>query len=769
MTQTAELTVPDNGNGYSFGYSVAISGSTVVTGIPYAGDSSQGAAYVTGPYLPITLSPTTLQNCHIGHPYSNTITTSGGMGTISLTVSDVQGTIPGLSLPTTGTGSLTIGGTPTAAGFETFTVTATDSAGDSTYSNYEIDVANEDVGVPSKAIFGAVVSDSNGNGVRDGSMSPGGTHYLVFAFDVSSSTRNPTASDSPDAPSVQDYEDCAGAGDLAQLIQAGVAQDLQIAIILFAGNAVVLNAAPGQPFINAETFWDLLNLENGSIKIDIGPVNSSGNMSVSYCLAPGQSSTTTSLSEGINYAAPLLKAQEILAALPDGGAGSQVLLFSDGNPDPQESASALQLAVSQLQKSSVTIHAYGFDSTSCSPADALSNLQQIDPNVQLYADSEQASDAFYREEFNWDGESGLAGVTVYLDLNDDGRLDPGDPSTETDQNGFYSFTDLSAGTYIVREVLPAGEMQTFPGLNGGYGQKVTVFAYSTVGSDSFDSGKWSDLVSVPSVVFGDVAVSPAPQPLPIKPVQKPIENPPVDPVSAPAVSHATTPSTAERKAPLASHLDSTLRGGSRPLTSAAMPPNGQTQPDSFSEMSLPLTPAGDAGGGAGGSVAQTTLLLALGETTVPPVNTFDAGDLSLEALRREVEARDNLDPISRPTSPKEDSSAQDTEKRNAWPWVVPAAVLAASLGMYAWHRMRDKRRNDVLEEIIFARVASMQPGGDDELPKPPPERPDGPSHGQVAEKVAAEDRDEIMAIEHGRLAPVGDRRGRLPLEAGETT
>ena len=61
--------------------------------------------------------------------YNQTITASGGTGTVTLAVSNIQGAIPGLTVPSSGTGSLAISGTPTAAGTETFTVTATDSLG----------------------------------------------------------------------------------------------------------------------------------------------------------------------------------------------------------------------------------------------------------------------------------------------------------------------------------------------------------------------------------------------------------------------------------------------------------------------------------------------------------------------------------------------------------------------------------------------------------------------------------------------------------------
>ncbi|HEV3006153.1 MAG TPA: DUF4214 domain-containing protein, partial [Pirellulales bacterium] len=49
------------------------------------------------------------------------------------------------------------------------------------------------------------------------------------------------------------------------------------------------------------------------------------------------------------------------------------------------------------------------------------------------------------------GEPGLANRTVYLDLNHDGVLDNGEPSEPTDANGNFSFGNVAAGVYQVRE------------------------------------------------------------------------------------------------------------------------------------------------------------------------------------------------------------------------------------------------------------------------------------------------------------------------------
>ena len=62
------------------------------------------------------------------------------------------------------------------------------------------------------------------------------------------------------------------------------------------------------------------------------------------------------------------------------------------------------------------------------------------------------------------GEPGIGGVTVYLDLNNNGVLDTGDLTTTTNIDGFYFFSNLPGGTYTVRvdaTTLPGGVSQTY--------------------------------------------------------------------------------------------------------------------------------------------------------------------------------------------------------------------------------------------------------------------------------------------------------------------
>ena len=102
------------------------------------GEWSNAASFTAG--VPVTLAPATLPADTAGLAYDQAIIAGGGSGTLTLVVSNIQNAIPGLTVPGSGTTSFVVSGTPTAAGDETFTVTATDSLGDKTTQNYSITV-----------------------------------------------------------------------------------------------------------------------------------------------------------------------------------------------------------------------------------------------------------------------------------------------------------------------------------------------------------------------------------------------------------------------------------------------------------------------------------------------------------------------------------------------------------------------------------------------------------------------------------------------------
>lgn len=92
-------------------------------------------------------------------------------------------------------------------------------------------------------------------------------------------------------------------------------------------------------------------------------------------------------------------------------------------------------------------------------------------------------------------EPGLAGVDIYLDLNNNGQLDTDEPvqttavdnpdTTDVDETGRYAFTNLLPGTYTVREIVPQGFEQTFPlgsTANPGDGYADVILEYFAAGN-----------------------------------------------------------------------------------------------------------------------------------------------------------------------------------------------------------------------------------------------------------------------------------------------
>ena len=103
----------------------------------------------------------------------------------------------------------------------------------------------------------------------------------------------------------------------------------------------------------------------------------------------------------------------------------------------------------------------------------ISQIETNNPGIQFYHDPEpQGQISGYKwNDLNgngiWDtGELGLADWTIYLDLNDNGQLDPDEPSMITDADGSYTFTDLRGGTYVVSEVQQDDWIQFYPVGNG---------------------------------------------------------------------------------------------------------------------------------------------------------------------------------------------------------------------------------------------------------------------------------------------------------------
>src|SRR5262249_426415 len=112
------------------------------------------------------------------------------------------------------------------------------------------------------------------------------------------------------------------------------------------------------------------------------------------------------------------------------------------------------------------------------------------------------------------GETPIAGQTIYIDLNHNGRLDPpAEPSTVSSSDGMYTFSNLQPGQYSVAEVQSTDNAQTFPvqphptirqlslSANDLVYDPVTKRIYASLGSSA---GANSDSIAVIDPVTGAV-------------------------------------------------------------------------------------------------------------------------------------------------------------------------------------------------------------------------------------------------------------------------
>lgn len=96
------------------------------------------------------------------------------------------------------------------------------------------------------------------------------------------------------------------------------------------------------------------------------------------------------------------------------------------------------------------------------------------------------------------GENGIAGVILYNDANNNNKKDTGELTVTTDSGGNYSFKSLAAGSYLIREVLTSGRIQTSPAKNAGWG--VTLTAGQVLSGKNFGQQAAG---SISGVIFND--------------------------------------------------------------------------------------------------------------------------------------------------------------------------------------------------------------------------------------------------------------------------
>jgi uncharacterized repeat protein (TIGR01451 family) len=347
-------------------------------------------------------------------------------------------------------------------------------------------------------ISGTKFNDLNGNGIRDRGLVLGSEPDVVFVIDVSGSTDSifqgtpvGDVNNDGDANTILDAE-IAGFIALNQdLVTRGLGPIADISIVAFSNSAFRLDLDPTISGIQSTTKAGADKNVNGILDVE----------EALRSLTPGGNT---------NFEAALRESITLLQGLGTAPSNGNVVFLSDGFPtiggDHADEAA-------QLRTIAGNISAFGVGTSSSLPA-----LRIIDSRARQFTTTDELLAVFQGID-NGSGstelftEPGLAGVTIYLDLNNNGQLDAGEPTTLTrqddpatttvDELGTYQFTQLAAGTYTVREVVPSGFQQTLPG-GSSRAYTITLAANAQSTGNDFGNTPAAATNSISGYVYADV-------------------------------------------------------------------------------------------------------------------------------------------------------------------------------------------------------------------------------------------------------------------------
>ena len=307
-------------------------------------------------------------------------------------------------------------------------------------------------------ISGVKFDDLNGSTIRDSELVQGDNPDVVFVIDSSGSTDDAqfageiNVGDLNNDGRENDVIDAEIAGFTAlnqQLIDQGLGDSVDVGIVAFAANAAQLDLDPATDGVQLSTTPNVDNDGNGiSDVVDaLTPLRSDGDT---------------------NFEAALQDAEDTFESLGTEPGDGNLIFISDGFPEPD--VVNYDDEVARLNDRGVNLSAFGAGEGS-----RQDRLQIIDPDARIFTSTDEILSVFDNLDSGTGGsgevdgggsqsvlEPGIEGVNIYLDLNNNGELDTDEPVRVTDADGQYSFTDLEPGSYIVREVVPAGFTQTAP-------------------------------------------------------------------------------------------------------------------------------------------------------------------------------------------------------------------------------------------------------------------------------------------------------------------
>ena len=355
ITNTTGVSIEGSGTGM-----VSLSGVPTSAGtVTFTVTPSDPAGTETGTLYSFTidpalaLTPTTLSAAHVGTSYSQTITSTGGVAPVTLAVSSVTNAT-GLTISGTGTGTISISGTPTSAGIVSFIVTPTDGTGTGEGTEYSLDVNGgtsppPPTGTPQPVLVGGlpngmvqVYTESNGTYTLQETLQPFGN----IPTDVR------TAVGDVNGDGIPDYIFAIGPSpaDANGATIAATATEFQVMVLSGAsGNPVLVQ--PFDPFLpnpggspfTAGGFvsaGDFLN--NGRDQIVVSPDQQGGpriaiyDMNGAATAGPQPATPVGVNTTEINPGSGLTRINNFLSVNPDfrGGARTAVGdLNGDGTPD----------------------------------------------------------------------------------------------------------------------------------------------------------------------------------------------------------------------------------------------------------------------------------------------------------------------------------------------------------------------------------------------------------------------------------------------------
>ena len=323
-----------------------------------------------------------------------------------------------------------------------FTVNVADSRGGEDRQTFSVEVL-ANLGT----IRGAVFEDLNGNGYRDTSLVLGDSPNIVFVIDVSGSTEGnfvdwTTASletVTNSSMGILGMEIATAIALSEQLILQGRGETAQIGVVPFNHQAGFLDLDPATPGVQLYT-TPLADSDRNGIS-DLRQVLN-----------------TLKADGGTEFTPGLLAADGLLDSIP----GDPNLIFlSDGlgNLDPD--------VVAQLKSEGVNLKAFGIGTGA-----GMERLRLIDPEAIQVTNPRELIEIFSGWDDRYATEPLMSNVSVYLDSNNNGELDEGEPIRLTQPDDSESllgttpfqlaFDSLLPGTYTLRQIVPNGYRETTP-------------------------------------------------------------------------------------------------------------------------------------------------------------------------------------------------------------------------------------------------------------------------------------------------------------------